>query len=286
MNIDVRDIEKGNLPDILPGFHTGSISYISELNDYRMYAEVWSNKRSKVGEERREIGHIGYLKTLEFGERLKHRKSDKIRFDYFAVADSISYNGVIDIYGKPRTYIQMGGVQTNTILNKIIEANRKSPKIHKLHSSYDSRYKDNLPKKHNIHLEQLDLQQDEKIKKHYFEISTNVDDISNQNQKIFLMQVLGGDEIFEKLQLLYKAGRKHIRCLFENPENITKNTGTSNLIPRLCVAWPFHETLVFDFAGRLEDYGEVCLLGTLIKASEGRIKSEFRSEVPQIDSYA
>ena len=153
-------------------------------------------------------------------------------------------------------------------------------------SNHDSCYKDNLPKQNNIYLEQLDLQQDENINKHYFEISTNVDYISNQNQKMFLLQVLGGDVFFEKLQLLYKAGRKHIRCLFENPENVTKNTGMSNLIPRLCVAWPFHETLVFDFAGKLEDYGEVCLLGTLIKASEGRTKSEFRSEVLQIDSYA
>ena len=133
MNIDERDIEKGNLPDILPGFHTSSISYLSELNDCRMYAEVWSNKRSKVGEERKEIGHIGYLKTLECGEREKNRKSDKIRFDYFVVADSINYKGVMDVYGRPRTYIQMGGVQTNTVLNKIIEANRKLPKRHKLH---------------------------------------------------------------------------------------------------------------------------------------------------------
>ncbi len=91
---------------------------------------------------------------------------------------------------------------------------------------------------------------------------------------------------FKKLKLLHKAGRKHIRCLFENPENVTKNTGTSNLIPRLCVAWPFHETLIFDFAGSLEDYGEVCLLGTLTKTTEGLVKSKEYSDVSQIDCFA
>ncbi len=125
MNIDERDIEKGDLPDILSGFYPDSISYLSEFNDYRMYAEVWSNKRSKEREKRSEIGHMGYLKTLECGERVKKRKTDKIRFDYFVLADSINYKGVRDIYGRPRTYIKMGKVQTNTVFNKIIDANRK-----------------------------------------------------------------------------------------------------------------------------------------------------------------
>ena len=44
--------------------------------------------------------------------------------------------------------------------------------------------------------------------------------------------------------------------------------------------------MVFDFAGRSEDYGEVCLLGNLIKRTEGKVKSEVWSDVPQIDSYA
>jgi len=52
MNIDERDIEKGALPEILPKFYPDSISYLSELNAYRMYAEIWSNKRSKEGEKR------------------------------------------------------------------------------------------------------------------------------------------------------------------------------------------------------------------------------------------
>ena len=99
MNIYERDIGKGALHNILPLFHPGSISYLSELNDYRIYAEVWSNKRNKGGEERREIGHMGYLKTLECGEREKNRKSDKIRFDYFVVADSINYKEEKNIYG-------------------------------------------------------------------------------------------------------------------------------------------------------------------------------------------
>jgi hypothetical protein len=32
MNIDQRDIEKGSLHEILPGFYPDSISYLSELN--------------------------------------------------------------------------------------------------------------------------------------------------------------------------------------------------------------------------------------------------------------
>ncbi len=59
----------------------------------------------------------------------------------------------------------------------------------------------------------------------------------------------GREDIFMKLRFLNKAGRKHIRCLFENPENVIKNMGMTNPIPRLCVARPFDETMVFDFAG-------------------------------------
>ncbi len=38
--------------------------------------------------------------------------------------------------------------------------------------------------------------------------------------------------------------------------------------------------------GHLEDYGEVSLHGTLIKATQGAIESEVCSGVSQIDSYA
>jgi hypothetical protein len=80
MDIDQRDIKKGSLLEILPEFYSESISYLSELNEYRMYAEVWNNKRSKEWKKRSEIGQEGYLKTLEFGEK-KRRKNDKVRFD-------------------------------------------------------------------------------------------------------------------------------------------------------------------------------------------------------------
>ncbi len=286
MNIDERDIETGVLPDILPAFHPGSISYLSELIDYRMYAEVWSNKRCKEGEKRKEIGHVGYLKTLEFGEKKKKRKSDKIRFNYFVVADSINYKRGKDIYGKSNTYIQMGDVQTNIVFNKITEANGKLYKIRSLYSNHDFHSKGYIPETNEICLEKLGLRQDKNRNKYYFEIFTNVDDISNQNQKNFLLQVLGREDIFKKLRLLYKAGRKHIRCFFENPENVIKNMGMSNPISRLCVAWPFNETMVFDFAGTLEDYGEMSLHGTLIKTTQGTIESEVCSGVSQIDSYA
>jgi len=144
-----------------------------------------------------------------------------------------------------------------------------------------------------LDLAKLGLSQDEKTKKHCFEISTNSNDISNQYQKTLIVQILGRDDIFQKLQLLYKVGRKNIRCLFENPDYVTKNTGQSNAIPKLCVAWPFHETLVFDFAGTPEEYGEVCLLGTLteakdkgVKAPEPPAKDTRWLDGPQIDSYA
>jgi len=96
------------------------------------------------------------------------------------------------------------------------------------------------------------MHQEEKSKKHYFEISTDSSGISNQYQKMLLEQMLGRDDILEKLQLLYKVGRKNIRCLFVDSNYVVKNIGTSNAIPRLCVAWPFQETLVFDFAGTPE----------------------------------
>ena len=43
----------------MPEFHLNSVSYLSELSDYRMYAEVWSNKKSEAHAKRMEIGHAG-----------------------------------------------------------------------------------------------------------------------------------------------------------------------------------------------------------------------------------
>ena len=98
---------------------------------------------------------------------------------------------------------------------------------------------------------------------------------------------------YEKMHLLYKVGHKNIRCLFESPEYIEKNSRASKAISRLCVAWPFHETLVFDFAGIPEEYGNTCLLGTLIstkkkieKAQKASTKDTGWLDGPQIDSYA
>ena len=286
MDIDQRDIEKGALPEILPKFYPDSISYLSELNACRMYAEIWNNKRSKEREKRREIGHKGYLKTLESGEGKKRRKVDRVRFGSFVVADSINYKVQTNIYGDQKGFIQMGGIQTNSILNKIIKAKTSISETKSLLPDSDFHSEGYLPETLELDLEKLDLHQDEKSNKHCFEISTNIEDISNQDQKMLLFQVLGRDDIFEKLHLLYEVGRKHIRCLIENPENVLKNVGTSRTIPRLCVAGPFHETLVFDFAGIPEDYGEACLLGTLIKTTEGQAKSEGRLDKPHIDSYA
>ncbi len=285
MNIDKRDIGKGALSDILPEFQTNSISYLSELNDFRMYAETWSNRRAKMGEKRSEIGHTGYLKTLEFGESIKKRKIDKVRFDYFVVGNSINYTRVEDIYGKLNTYIQIGGVQTNTVFNDIIKTRTGLVSQSLLPDSY-FHSKGYSPKTLELDSNKLDLKKDKGSNKHFFEISTNVDKISNENQKMFLMHVLDRNDIFKKLQLLNKIGRKHIKFLFENPANTINNIGSKNAIPRFCVAWPYHETLVFDFAGTLDDYGEVCLLGTLLKVKRVQIENEIYFDKHRIDSYA
>ena len=104
----------------------------------------------------------------------------------------------------------MGGVQTNNI----IKAKNSFSEVQSLHPDSEFHSEGYLPESLELDLENLDLHQDENRKKHYFEISTNVDNISNQKQKMVLLKILGEDDIFEKLQLLYKAGRKYIRCFF------------------------------------------------------------------------
>ena len=290
-DIDQRDIEKGALTEILPRFYPNSISYLSELNEYRMYAEVWSNKKSKEWKRRSEIGQEGYLKTLEFGEVKKRRKIDKVRFDYFVVANSVNYF----VKGRnPLVCVQMGGIQTNSIINEIIEADKSLMGIQPSYPNSDFHSKEYLPETFDIKLGELELHPDKKTNKYYFEIHTNTTDFSNPFQKVILTQVLGREAFSEKLQLLHKVGRKYIRCLFENPAIFKRNTSISNTISRLCVAWPFLETIVFDFAGTLEYYREACLLGTLIKekvernetATEDSVENEGWLDGPKIDSYA
>ncbi len=290
MDIDQRDIKKGSLLEVLPKFYSKSISYLSELNEYRMYAEVWSNKRNKELKKRREIGQGEYLKTLEFGEKNKRRKIDKVRFDYFVVANSVNY---IAKGNKPYALIQMGGVQTNSIINKIIKSERRILEKQLDYPSSDFHSNEYLPETFDIKLDELELHPDKKTKKYYFNIHTDTTDFPNLSQKVILTQVLGKEAFIEKMQLLHKVGRKYIRCLFENPEIFKRNTSTFNTISRLCVAWPFYETMVFDFAGTLEDYSDACLLGTLIKGkvernekvTENSVEDERRLDEPQIDSY-
>ena len=138
-------------------------------------------------------------------------------------------------------------------------------------------------------LEDLDLQLDKETNKYYFETLTNSIMDSNHSQRMLLMQIFGEEAFAERMQLLYKVGRKYIRCLFENPEIFKRDTSISSAISRLCVAWPFLETIVFDFAGTLEYYEEVCLLGTLIKAekeTETETESEKALKTLRIDDYA
>jgi hypothetical protein len=284
MNIDQRDIGKGLLPEILPEFYPNSISHLCELNEYRMYAEVWSNQRNVATKKRRVIGHEGYIETLEFGEKNKKRKSDRVRFDYFAVADSINYKVEKNIYGDLEVYIQMGGIQTNSIFNEIIKEKRHfsgSQFFHPNQTLYTDGF---LPNMLKLDLEKLGLQQEVKSNKFYFEISTNSKEITNKNQKMILLNILGKDAISKKLPLLYKANRKYIRCLFDNPDFFEQNMDTSKIISRLCVAWPFNETIVFDFAGTAEDYNEVFLLGTLIKTRAHTEEMAWFKTTP-IDSY-
>ncbi|MBT6229024.1 MAG: hypothetical protein HOI47_20470, partial [Candidatus Scalindua sp.] len=203
----------------------------------------------------------------------------------FVVADSINYKVMRDVYGEQKVFIQMGRVQTNTIFDDIIKA-KTYFETQSIRPDSDFHSEGYLPETLEIDLEKLGLSQDEKSKKYYLEIPTDSNDISNNYQKMLLSQVLGRYDIIEKLQILGKVNRKSIRCLFENPGHVIKSIGTSNAVPRLCVAWPFHETLVFDFAGVPEDYDEVCLLGTLMKAKEAHDESEGHFDKPQIDSYA
>jgi hypothetical protein len=284
MTIDQRDIEKGSLTEILSKFYPDSISYLSELNEYRMYAEVWSNKRSDVTTRRREIGHEGYLRTLEYGERKKKRKSDRVRFDYFAVADSVNYMVEKNLYGDLNVYIQMGGIKDNTILSDVIKSKSYLFKTRPSYPLQTFHSKSYLPKTIDVDLKKLGLRQDENSNKFYFEISTNSNEITNQYQQMILLQILGKNAISDKLPLLYEAGRKHIRCLFENPEYLEKRLNTPDAISRLCVAWPFKETIIFDFAGRPEEYNEVCLLGVLIKAKDHTEGGEL-IKIPLVDGY-
>jgi hypothetical protein len=132
----------------------------------------------------------------------------------------------------------------------------------------------------------LDLQLDKETNKYYFEVPTNSVMNASYCQRMLLMRIFGEDAFAEKMQLLYKIERKYIRCLFENPGIFERNTSTSNTISRLCVARPFFETIVFDFAGTLEYYKEICLLGTLIGEQENQTESVERHGNSQIDSYA
>ncbi len=249
-----------------------------------MYAEVWSNNRNKKRKQRKTAGQDGYLKTLEMGEKGKRRKVDNVRFGYFVVANSVNYKIQKDLSGRTNGCLQLGGIQTNSIFNDIIKANRHLYEIQSLYPDsgfHSPRY---LPKTLDIKLEDLDLQQDKQTNKYYFEISTNSTVISNDYQRMLLLLILGEEAFSEKLQLLHKTNRKLIKCFLENPGNLKENAKTSNAISRLCIAWPFYETIVFDFAGNPEDYKEACLFGTFIKAKAQAEDTRWANKL-QIDSY-
>lgn len=262
MNIDQRDIKKGPLPEILPQFYPESISYLSELNDYRIYAEMWSNQRITAWQKRKEIGHEGYLKTLAMGEVMKRRNVDKVRFDSFIVADSVNYT----VKGNDKkAHIVIGSMQNNATFNNIIKENRRLSTIQSQFTSVDFHSEGYIPELLECNLWNLNLQKDTKKNKYFFEILTNSTEISNNDQKMILFQVFGKDALSEKLLLLSKVNRKAIRFLFDDPVYLEQDNNAVNTISRLCVARPFDETIVIDFAATLAEYEEACLLGTLIR---------------------
>ncbi len=276
MDIDYRDIKKGLLPDILSDFYPNSISYLRELNEYRMYAETWSNNRNTAWEKRKEIGHEGYLKTLAMGEVVKRRKVDKVRFNFFIVADSVNYN----VKGRDnRTHTILGSIQSNTIFNSIVKENRHLLKRQSQFPSMDFHVEEFIPEPLEINMLDLDLQKDTKEDKYFFEILTNATEVPNINQKTILLHAFGNDAISKKLPLLYKSNRKAIRFLFEDPAYIERNKNIRNIISRSCVTRSFDETIVIDFAATLDDYEEICLLGTPVTQLEQSDKRKWYEKI-------
>ena len=276
MDIDNRDIKKGLLPEILSDFHPNSISYLRELNEYRMYAEVWSNNRNAAWQNRKEIGHEGYLKTLAMGESTKRRKVDKVRFNSFIVADSINYNVK---GGDNRAHTIIGSIQSSVIINNIIKENKHLLKVQSQFPSVCFHAEEFIPESFEINLLDLDLQKETMENKKFFEIPTNTTKISNVNQKTILMHAFGSDAISKKLLLLNKANRKAIRFLFEDPAYQKKSRSTQSTISRLCVARPFDEIIVIDFAATLDDYEEICILGAQIEQSEPTDKRRWYEKI-------
>ncbi len=271
MNIDHRDLKKGQLLEILSDFYPNSISYLRELNEYRMYAEIWSNNRNAAWQKRKEIGHEGYLKTLAMGESMKRRKVDKVRFSAFIVADSVNYTAK---RGDNNTHAIVGCIQSNTIINDIIKRNKGLLKVQSEHPSEDFHAEEFIPELFKINLSDLDLHKYTNEDKHFFEIPTNATEITNINQETFLLHAFGNDALSKKLPLLNKANRKSIRFLFEDLAMNTRST-----ISRLCVARQFDETIVIDFAATLDDYDEICLLGTLVQESELENKRKWYEKI-------
>ncbi len=276
MDIDFRDVKKGLLPEVLTDFYPNSISYLSELNEYRMYAEIWSNNRNRAWKKRKEIGHEGYLKTLAMGETVKRRKADKVRFNSFIVADSANYN----VKGRNNLALTISGsIQNNAIFNNIIKENRHLLKMQLQFPSTDFHAEEFIPEPLEINLLDLDLQKDPNEDKHFFEMPTNATEISNTNQQMVLLHAFGNDAISKKLPLLYKSNRKAIRFLFEDPEYIKKGKNIRNLISRSCIARSFEETIVIDFAATLDDYDEICLLGTPLEQTEHADKRKWYEKI-------
>jgi hypothetical protein len=276
MDIDLREIKKGPLPETLSGFYPNSISYLRELNEYRMYAEIWSNSRNTAWQKRKEIGHEGYLKTLAMGETVKRRKIDIVRFGSFAVADSVNYTVRA---GDNCPHVTIGCTRHNTIINNIVNENRHLLKMQSQFPGTDFHAEEFIPDALEINLFNLNLKHDTEENRHFFEIPTNSTEIPNINQKKILLHVFGEDAISKKFPLLYKSNRKAIRFLFEGPAHLKRNNNTRNAISRSCVARPFDETIVVDFAATLEDREEIYTLGTLLKQADQAGKTKWYEKI-------
>ncbi len=276
MNIDQRDIKKGPLPEILPEFFPNSISYLRELNEYRMYSEMWNNHRKPAWQKRNEIGQEGYLETLAMGKVLKRRKVDKVRFDSFITADSVNYAVKAD---DNSIHTIIGDMQSNLVLNNTIKENSPLLKMQNQFPSSYFRPEEYIPERLEINLCNLNLQRDTNENKYFFEIPTHTPETSNTNQMMILFHTFGNDALSMKLPLLYKTNRKAIRFLFEDPEYMGRIMNPLNTIFRLCVVRPFDEIIVIDFAATLEDYEEVSLLGTVIKERDQADNRKWYEEI-------
>ena len=279
----IETLKKGGSWKSYQIFIPNSISYLRELNEYRMYAEIWSNNRKAAWQKRKEIGHEGYLKTLAMGETVKRRKADKVRFNFFIVADSVNYN----VKGRDNcAHTVIGSIRSSAILNNIIKDDKHLLKVQSQFPSVNFHTEEFIPEPLEISLLDLDLQKgDERKINSFLRFLQMLLRLQIITKKLSYCMHLEMMPFLKKLPLLYKANRKAIRFLFEDPAYLKRRRNAQSTISRLCVARPFDETIVIDFAATLDDYEEICLIGTLIERPEPSDKKKWYEEIMSLNLH-